>query len=124
MEQIFESEDISDAEFEELSQSQSQSQSKAQPITGSESVSQSKSEAQPSSGDEYVPDQESEQDDESGPLDSQVPCQGFIYFQDLLCQYCYHIKSDLLLLLTSDKIKTILEKAEPSSDNINQLEGL
>ena len=114
MEQIFDSEVISDAEFEELSQSQSQSQSEAQPITGSEYVSQSKSEAQPSSGDEYVPDQESEQDGESGPLDSQVPYQGFIYFKDLLCPYWSLVKSDLLLLLTSDKIKTILDRAEPS----------
>ena len=56
MEQNVESEDISDNEFQELSQSQSQYQT------------------QPSSGSEYRPDQETDQENESESLDSQVCC--------------------------------------------------
>ena len=54
MEQFYESEEIPDSEFVELSQSQSQPR------------------AQPSSGSEYVPDQELDQTSETESLDSQV----------------------------------------------------
>ena len=54
MEQFYESEEIPDSEFVELSQSQSQPR------------------AQPSSGSEYVPDQEFDQTSETESLDSQV----------------------------------------------------